>query len=91
MLESFDKSLAASMTFWARSLSNYLSERPPAISGISGNDGEKLNRNPSLGPISRYLVFGFIYPSKVSVKWADDHKVGLGQKMVQRRLTSFLR
>jgi len=38
---------------------------------------DPFNRNPSLRPISRYLVLGFIYPSKVLMKWADDHKVGL--------------
>jgi len=43
------------------------------------------NRNPCLRPISRYLVIGFIYPSKVLMKWADDHKIGLDKKVVQRR------
>jgi len=46
---------------------------------------EPFNRNPSLGPISRYLVLGFVYPSKVLMNWADDHKVGLGESVLQRR------
>jgi hypothetical protein len=41
------------------------------------------NRNPSVGSISRYLVFGFIYPTDAVIKWADDHKIGLGEKMFQ--------
>lgn len=36
-------------------------------------------------PISRYLVLGFIYPNKVLMNWADDHKVGLGKNVLQRR------
>jgi hypothetical protein len=35
--------------------------------------------------ISRYLVFGFIYPTDAVIKWADDHKIGLSEKMFQRR------
>jgi len=54
---------------------------------------DPFNRNPSLGltgPISRYLVFGFVYPSKVLMKWADDHKVGLGKKVRSRALGKFI-
>jgi hypothetical protein len=46
---------------------------------------DPFNRNPTLGPISRYLVFGFVYPWAVLTKWADDHKIGLDKKIVQRR------
>jgi hypothetical protein len=46
---------------------------------------DPFNRNPSLGPISRFLVFGFVYPTDAVIKWADDHKIGLGNKLFQRR------
>ncbi|GLB45483.1 hypothetical protein LshimejAT787_2300430 [Lyophyllum shimeji] len=43
------------------------------------------NPDPSLGPISKYRVFGFTFRRLALQKWADDHQIGLDAGAVQRR------